>query len=866
MFVETKTALDTSTNYRNWTVLQKPGNSLTTTARGGCLVQMHPNVKLGKANPPAINNFLNDCLHFTLPYMNDKIHIFLVYIHPHAKLENAIFVKAALYKYAIIIGDLNVNKKKNKQIQSFIINSNFIQANTGPTFLMENNADSTPDAVLYSKTLANVITDVYLTPDLCSDHLGIVFTLKLDSVTNINTQPILDLRKTDYTKVNKALTRFIDGKGGAELTIQDLNNFQNVLENTIIKNTPATQPSPYLYKLPKYIIHLIKTKRRLYRDYRENKNVQLKKQINSLNKNIQKMVFQFKINEWLNVCREIENDRGRTFWQKIKKVTKYKGSSTSQTISHGTNEETADIFAKLYEKSFSPSNHQKFDPHTYKEITDWYVTYFQQNPEDDQTSNDSISEEEYYETLAQTKNTAPGLDNITGNLMKNLDTHVHEFIIKLYNYCLRYNYFPVQWKHGLIIPIPKPKQDLLKPESYRPITLLSVLGKNLENIIKRRLAEHANGSIPPYQFGFKPQNSTVHPLYILVNNLQTAHNLQRKRSAALLLDISKAFDSVWHAGLLFKLHKLNTPKYLIHFLHSYLANRTLQVKFNDSKSIPFTPQQGLPQGSPLSPILYNIYCHDIYPESINLDRYVLQYADDTTLVVHKKKLEDTIIELQSLADKTMEWFYKWRLTPNPNKFQLLIPNLSTTINPPYIKIESQRIFPQSKIKYLGLTIDHKIKFHMHANNMKKECIKRAKRFRTLTYGKRGISTKTACKIYKSICRPLLEYGHITFTQITKKTLNTIETAERTALRSITKIRHPNNPLHNPSNSLLYKLTKIEPIQDRLDRLKRKFASKEGNWEILQNLCLDSAIPPNSRRTNLQHFYNKIRFENNVNTN
>ena len=82
---------------------------------------MHPNVKLGKANPPAINNFLNDCLHFTLPYMNDKIHIFLVYIHPHAKLENAIFVKAALYKYAIIIGDLNVNKKK-KQTNTIIHN------------------------------------------------------------------------------------------------------------------------------------------------------------------------------------------------------------------------------------------------------------------------------------------------------------------------------------------------------------------------------------------------------------------------------------------------------------------------------------------------------------------------------------------------------------------------------------------------------------------------------------------------------------------------------------------------------------------------------------------------------------------------
>ena len=83
--------------------------------------------------------------------------------------------------------------------------------------------------------------------------------------------------------------------------------------------------------------------------------------------------------------------------------------------------------------------------------------------------------------------------------------------------------------------------------------------------------------IPNHQFGFKEKCATIHPLTILTSNVQTAKH-ENLKSAALFLDITKAFDSVWHKGLLYKLKKVDTPDHLIHLLKQYLENRALHVK------------------------------------------------------------------------------------------------------------------------------------------------------------------------------------------------------------------------------------------------------------------------------------------------
>lgn len=403
-------------------------------------------------------------------------------------------------------------------------------------------------------------------------------------------------------------------------------------------------------------------------------------------------------------------------------------------------------------------------------------------------------------------------------------------------YCLQHKYFPPEWKRGRIVVIPKPGADHSKIDNYRPITLLPCIGKLFEKLIKNKIQNAIENCIPSHQFGFRKGCSTLHPITILISNIQTA-KLNNQKSAACFLDIKKAFDSVWHRGLLYKLHMLRVPSYLIFIIRSFLENRELSVSINDQISKTFTAQQGVPQGSPLSPQLYNIFCFDFIEQQANLSSYALQYADDTVLISHKKTLNSTIEDLQNQINNATVWFNKWRLQINPLKSQFIIFYHSPKNTSPAIDMTNLRIRPTEMVKYLGINLDNKVNLKHHTKQIKRKIISRAKHFRALTYRSRGINLKTATKIYKAICRPLLEYGHPIFMNCRNPTLNNIRVAETSALRVITKIRNPINALYKPSNRLLYHRTRIKPIESRLNDLNTKFAKRERNATLLHPFLL-----------------------------
>jgi hypothetical protein len=148
--------------------------------------------------------------------------------------------------------------------------------------------------------------------------------------------------------------------------------------------------------------------------------------------------------------------------------------------------------------------------------------------------------------------------------------------------------------------------------------------------------------------------------------------------------------------------------------------------------------------------------------------------------------------------------------------------------------------PCRVVKYLGVNIDAKLNFNKHTEVVKQNAIARAKHFRNLTYKNRGINNTTAAKIYKMLCRLMLEYGALLLLKTKNPAKRRVEVAETTCLRKITKMRHLNNPLHNPSNAFLYNKLAIlvEPIVHRIvTRLKRRFAAKKSNFDILSTLAL-----------------------------
>ena len=541
------------------------------------------------------------------------------------------------------------------------------------------------------------------------------------------------------------MSSYVSTLENLEINPQVITNFNTKLSQTVIENTPKTEIRHYTHELPPFIIQLIKRKRRMYREYKNTGDPTAKADLNKFNKNIQNLIKEYRTHKWITTCEEINRKKGQTYWTDIKKLSKYKNINVTQSIieqngkKYETNEEKSNIFAKHFKNVYKERQDLNFDNEFYEQVSEWYESYITEQP----TIEVFKIDEEYFEIVNQGKSTAPGYDYVTKNILRSLNIDVHLYIIKIYEYCLKFHHIPDEWKLGTIITLPKPNTDHTKTDNYRPITLLPVIGKNFEKIIKNRIWDKIGSRIPGYQFGFKPKSSTLHPLTVLTNNIETA-KLNDKKSAAVFLDISKAFDSVWHKGLIYKLVKLNCPKYLVFLIIRILEHRKLRVKISSSYSSDFTAEQGLPQGSPLSPILYNIYCYDIYhhaqgnEEHFSFEAYMLQFADDNTLVSHGNKLETVMANLQNLINTTTIWFNKWRLAPNPAKSHLIIFNHTPTDSSPSITLYNHTLKPKTYTKYLGILIDHKINFNIHTLEVKKKTIARAKHFRSLTFNKREL--------------------------------------------------------------------------------------------------------------------------------
>lgn len=193
-------------------------------------------------------------------------------------------------------------------------------------------------------------------------------------------------------------------------------------------------------------------------------------------------------------------------------------------------------------------------------------------------------------------------------------------------------YFPIKFKTALIKLIPKPDTDQTNPLNYRPISLLEVTGKFFEKIINTRLKTHleANNMLTDMQHGFRNNRGTDTALTTFHETL-AHYTAKRKQCYVILVDVSKAFDNVWHERLQYKTAHLQLPITTIKFLNNFLTNREAKIKIGNYIGPPIPLRAGVPQGSVLSPTLYFIYTNDIPTPAT--DCTYIQYADDITQIV-----------------------------------------------------------------------------------------------------------------------------------------------------------------------------------------------------------------------------------------
>ena len=266
---------------------------------------------------------------------------------------------------------------------------------------------------------------------------------------------------------------------------------------------------------------------------------------------------------------------------------------------------------------------------------------------------------ELEEAIKSTGNTSVGPDGLHYQFFRRLPQESVNFLLTVFNDLWVKHIFPDAWKEAIVIPLPKPGKDHSNPEHYRPITLSSCLGKLLEKMVVKRLAWllENNQILSKFQSGFRKKYSTMDHIIRIETDIRKGFK-EKKCTTAIFLDVSRAYDMVYKPALIFKLHKIGLKGHMAHYLKNFLTDpRTFQLRCRSKFSDPHIIQNGLPQGSCLSPILFNIMINDLFddiPQNISHSLF----ADDSAIWCSDKDPSHSFPRLQNALNKIDRWSRK----------------------------------------------------------------------------------------------------------------------------------------------------------------------------------------------------------------
>ena len=271
---------------------------------------------------------------------------------------------------------------------------------------------------------------------------------------------------------------------------------------------------------------------------------------------------------------------------------------------------------------------------------------------------------------------ASGPDCIPVVVLKNCDPELSHILAKLFNNSLNESCFLDCWKVSSVVPVFKNVGERSTAKNYCPVSLLSVVSKVFEKLLNNRLVYHLEkcGLFSDFQYGFRSSRSTADLLTVVSDRIAGAFN-RSGATRAVALDISKAFDRVWHAGLLHKLKSYGISGQVFGLISSFLSNRQLWVVLDGKSSQEYSVNAGVPQGSILGPTLFLLYINDLLDDVIC---NIAIYAGDTTLYSKCNQASDLWrqVELASKLESdlrdTVDWGRKWLVDFNAGKTLLVL--------------------------------------------------------------------------------------------------------------------------------------------------------------------------------------------------
>ena len=323
----------------------------------------------------------------------------------------------------------------------------------------------------------------------------------------------------------------------------------------------------------------------------------------------------------------------------------------------------------------------------------------------------SFEVENVLKSLASGK--ASGPNGLNNRILKELSKELAQPLCNFFDFSLDKGVLPSSYKEANVCPIHK-KDERSLVNNYRPISLLNAEVKVFERLIFKHLFNHLqeNSFLTSLQSGFMPGDSTVNQLTFLYNIFCQALDAN-KEIQVVFCDISKAFDRVWHAGLLRKLEAAGVTGKLLNWFKNYLFDRKQRVILPGVNSDWSKIFAGVPQGSILSPLLFLVFINDIVNEIGSCIRF---FADDISLFIIVDDPVASAERLNAALIKILQWAETWLVTFNPNKTESLI--ISRKINKPlhpFLYMNDQQVLEVDCHKHLGLYLSNNGSWHQQIN-------------------------------------------------------------------------------------------------------------------------------------------------------
>ena len=359
------------------------------------------------------------------------------------------------------------------------------------------------------------------------------------------------------------------------------------------------------------------------------------------------------------------------------------------------------------------------------------------NPTEFVPLNHPISEQFHFRTVTANEvqailmsipsNKSPGHDKIPIKVYKDCLSSILPSITDLINTSLSSSVFPTAWKIAEVVPIPK-TDDYELANNNRPISLLPVLSKVCERVVHKQVDSYLifKDRLASTQSGNKRHHSTetsiIHSNDFILNAMDN-----KKLTASVFLDMSKAFDSLNHDLLIKKLRHIGLSSQVILWFQSYLSFRYQRVRINSSLSDLLPVSTGVPQGSILGPLLFSVYVNDL-PLSLKKCE-VDSYVDDTKMYLsfNVKDKDISITDLQQDLTSIRNWCFNNSLLINPDKTKLIVfgtKQMLSRLDDFKLSLLGKELTPCDSVRDLGVYVDSQLSYDKHVSKTVSSCVSR----------------------------------------------------------------------------------------------------------------------------------------------